>query len=702
VPNKLGVLCGSVAAACLVGLHASGEGLAACRPTVVRVGAVSARGCWSHGGRLRRAPTPVQLDGLTLAGGGAVTVDAGAGAITSSRSVRWRFGQVQIRRAPFAWRRGRSIAFTPSGAVRGLTFQGGAVLSFTPAAGGTAQLTGSISVPVLSDVLSGSVVVASSRLHGFDVRSVRVALPQLSFGRLVFKQLAFRYTGAAWDASATVALPGFGAHAPDVSGEVEIARGKLAKLAADISGIAVPLADGFELTAAGFSVTPSPLALAGKATATFGPPVGGSAAIEVQGNGGFTTAPDVWTAGGTLTLPWLPVFSPHVTGTVTVRPGTAMQLNAALGLTVHGWGLTATIDGFATAHAFNAEGAATLHIPGPDLHGSALASSVGAAACGSMFFGPHVGFGYHWGGSLHLMYSSCDVGPWRVTEDLRRRPARTAASSIPVTTTVPFELFGAQGGDFSVTDPTGATVSSVVDRNGPDAFVTHDREDGWAFVVIPAPPVGVYTVDPVAGTTLKTVNAADGLPPPIVEGSVTDAPGGATLNWSIGNLAPGEAVAFYQGASPLAPGAAPVVEGLGDGVGSQFITPEPLGPPVRSVWMVVTNDGLPIDMRQFGSFDATPAAPPGPVVASIQPAAGGAGWTLIWKTARAATWQALVQTTDGRSYWLTLTGQGGSQSLPEPPGVGARVSLTPYDVYGQAGPTATCDSASPGRCPTGK
>jgi hypothetical protein len=37
-----------------------------------------------------------------------------------------------------------------------------------------------------------------------------------------------------------------------------------------------------------------------------------------------------------------------------------------------------------------------------------------------------------------------------------------------------------------------AMIASTPDRDGPDAYVTHDPDDAWAYVVLPVPPGGTF------------------------------------------------------------------------------------------------------------------------------------------------------------------------------------------------------------------
>ena len=97
-----------------------------------------------------------------------------------------------------------------------------------------------------------------------------------------------------------------------------------------MSGVQIPITNGFFLTGADFAVNPfDPLGIGGSATGTIGPPLGGRSAIGVRGTFAYTSKnPETWRAGGDVSLPWLSAFSPKVTGSVSIQPGRAMTFHA--------------------------------------------------------------------------------------------------------------------------------------------------------------------------------------------------------------------------------------------------------------------------------------------------------------------------------------------------------------------------------------
>jgi hypothetical protein len=385
-----------------------------------------------------------------------------------------------------------------------------------------------------------------------------------------------------------------------------------------------------------------------------------------------------------------------------VRPGRAVTFDADVDLTIHRWGLTSHLDGFVSRRAFNAEGDASLAIPGPDIHGSGLFSSKGMAACGKVFFGARMGFGYSWGGALDFMHSSCDVGRWRVQLPVTRALAAAAVvPAIPVPPALRFEVFAARGSDFTVTGPVG-TIPSTPDRNGPDAFVTHDEDDGWAFVVIPVPPEATYSIAPIAGGTIAEVAAADGLNDPTIAGSVLGSGDQRTLEYTIGGLVPGETVSFYQGQSSTTAGAEPIVEDVAtDGGGLVRFAPEQLGQSTRFVYAVVSVDGRPRQQLQVASFDSTEAPTPVSLVRIFRDPTRP-GWTITYaQSANVTEWQALMDVGGPNSKRVsrTLEVPPYETFIAASPAVPVVVRMTPYDAFGRAGDAVLCDSKAPGLCP---
>jgi hypothetical protein len=620
---------------------------------------------------------------------------------------------VQFRKAPFAWRSGKRLQFRPSGRLHGLAFAGTASLTFSGGKGGATRLAAELAIPGAGDNTSGSTVLEVSQNHGLDMRRVGVHVGALGVGRLLFKNLRFSYSKRVWTADAAVRLPAFTGTAASLGAHVEIRSGTLKKMGFTGHGLRIPLGEGFLLTKASLKVALGPLVVQGGASATYGPPIGGRAALQIDGNLRYASRPEeLWKATGKVSLPWgLPGIKPKAQVGLQIYPGRSMSFTSALDLTVHGIGLTANLSGFASAKAFNAEGGGALKLPLVKLSGDAVVSSKGMSACGTiklLFLHKKAGFGYRWNGPLDIMGSSCDIGRYAV---VRARRIASLAAPIPFSLSSPagFTVFAAQGGDFQISGGPwpGGIVSSTPDRDTSDAFAFHDTTDGMAYLVVPAyADLHTYTLTPLNGATLGTVTYANGLishaPPPgqpstDVTGSLS--PLGQkdwTLTYGIqtARFQSGETVSFYEGQSSSLAGANPIAEGVDAHTtsrGSATFTPEALGSTTRYVFAVVSIDGRPREQFPVTTFE-TPVA----FLPSADPflvAAPGGGWTIDFgKPSNVARYELLTTEGDGSRSWEEVPGTAATHKVPVSLVTPVTIGVTPVDQFGRSGPTYVCDT----------
>jgi hypothetical protein len=694
-----------VAVALSLGAGSAQSRPAACAAHHVFLGPIYAQGCWQHTGRGWRAPEPVTLDGLRLAGGGPVTVDTTARTIRSAGSTRWLVGPVQVIHAPFLVHAGRPLSFRASGALKGLPFSGSATLAFTRAGGGTATIALSVSLPAFAGGAIGETTLRVSRTHAFSVQSLHVGVGSLPLGRILFKQLDFRFGGGVWAATAAVRLPAFAASAPTLTGRIEIANGSLHSIALTGDGLQIPLGTGFTLTKAGFDLGLGPLVIQGSGSAVYGPPIAGKGPLEVDGDLQYTAQPERWEATGAVTLPWtLAGAAPKLDAGLEVRAGRAISFTSDLDMTVHGMGLTGNLQGFASAKAFNVEGDGALALPVFKLSGQALVSSKGMSACGTvslLLLHKRLGFGYTWGGSLDILGSSCDVGRFRATVSPLRRVAASGPTQIELASPAQFAVFKASGGDFTVSGPTGV-FSSSPDRDTEEAFAFHDPTDGTAYLAIPTEAAdSFYTVTPNDGATLTGVTVANGLVTHAGTGDVTAGVTGSgqtfTLDYGIdqSQFQAGETVSFYEGQSADDPGANPIVEDVTTS-GTQAFQPEPLGDTTRYVFAVVSIDGRPRETFPVAQFDYQPVGPPSAVVAVRAPTT-----IAFFKPQHVDLWQVTTVGADKSETYVELPGTAAGYTLPAAVAQPATVTVTPVDAFGRLGPTSTCQTDRVGVCPSG-
>ena len=714
--NRVGIVCGCVALAVSVGcLRASvaqsrSTGCAASH--FVSVGPVSAGGCWRRTGSRWRAPTPVSLNGVNLTGHAMVTLDPNAREITSSRPVRWLVGDVQVRQAPFAWQAGKPLLFRPSGRFHGLAFAGTASLSFSRANGGTAELAAKVAIPGAGDDTTADTVLKVSRKHRLNVRSVDLRVGQLQVGRLFLNNLDFTYSHDSWTAEAAVRLPAFTASGATLRGHLAIKRGTLREISVAGKSLRIPLGAGFLLTKASLGLGLGPLVAKGSASATYGPPIGGRAALEIDGSLKYVSRPEHWGATGKVSLPWgLPGLKPKAQVGLDIYPGRSMSFTSALDLTVHGIGLTGKLAGFASAKAFNAEGDGALKLALVKLSGDAVVSSKGMSACGTiklLFLGKKVGFGYTWHGPLDIMGSSCDIGRYEVVPGSRL--AFTAApTAFSLASPAGFTVFAAQGGAFQLSGGPwpGGLVTSTPDRDDSSAFAFHDTTDNTSYLVVPTYVTAhTYTITPLGGATLGAITYANGLiqhaPPPgapssDVSGTVSGSGDTRTFSYTIqtARFQQGETVSFYEGQSPTLAGAAPIEEDIDahtTPAGTALFTPEPLGSTTRYVFAVVSIDGRPREQFPVATFEATLAAPP--FASPFLTARPSGGWTVQLASAvNVAKWELLTTTGDRTRSWQETPGTAKTQPVPASLATPVTIGVTPVDQFGRIGLTYVCDTS---------
>jgi hypothetical protein len=492
-----------------------------------------------------------------------------------------------------------------------------------------------------------------------------------------------------------------------VEATVQIENRVLKRIAVKLKHLDLDIGEGFFLESIDVAIAPSPLAVAGGVGATFGP--GEAPLLNLSGKLSYSRTPERWIASGTVALArdLAGFLKPKLaSAVVTVNPGRAIEVTGKTAFTVHGWGLSASTDGFVSPDAFNFEGKAKLSLPGPDLHGDALISSVGLAGCFGiklLLASVHIGFGYRWGGSLSFMHSSCDVGPWRaVVHPLTatRQVQQQTQPNILVPAGLKFEVFSATGGNIRIVGPDGTVYTTTRNVNTTDLYVTHDQTTHTAYLIIPDPPPGPYEIETLAKQPI-TVRAADSIPQPIINGSVTGTGTTRTLDYSVDLFGvPGETVAFFESTSATIPGATPVTSTDASGSNSANFAPEALGPVQRYIWAVVSVDGLIREATLVTAFDFAPIPPLPPPVATISVSSSGA--TVIWKPLRpAAAWEILIDEASGARTLRTLPGK--TQLLRIPNQTGSKTpllqtELTPIDQWGRLGTPVLCDSAKPGRC----
>jgi hypothetical protein len=684
---------------------------AACTKRVVQIGPVYGTGCWHRAGATWVSPMPVSLDGLRLAGPGSFVENETAGTYASTKSVRWLLGPVQLRRAKFAWKvRTPAMHFTANGSLRGLAFGGDAKLAFNGSDGGTATLAATFKLPKVAGVrVSGNGTLRASRRHPFKVQQVHVAVSSLPLARFVFKNLEFGFASGIWSAGADVDFPTFDLQRHTLGATVQIENGALRDLQLRASSLNIPLGEGLFLTEVDGGMNFASSTIGASAHATYGPPIAGHGALQLAGTVTYESgSPSRWTAAGDVSLPF--PSSPTISARLDLEPGHAMAFSGHADLTFAGVGATGDLRGFAGRKAFNIEGDGSIKVFGHGLSGTALLSSKGMSACGKiklLFKSFTFGFGYPWGGSAHVMGSSCDVGKFRVVALADRKLIAAGPTTIETHSPVGFAVFAAQGGDFTVLNPVGQTFTSAPDSDTPTQFSAHDPSTNTTYLAIPVATTGdlPYVVTPLPGNTLTGLQVADGLGLPTVGGTVTGTGANSVLHYTIGDLDPDETVSFYQGIAPDIPGAEPIVEDVTGSGDSPPFTPEEIGPATRYVFAVVSLAGVPRATFQVATFTASSyALPTGTVTMQPVPRTNAVGGSMyqvnLVPDPTTASWEILLQGDDGRAVYTDRN--VGEKPFTFLTGTARRMTVTvqALDKFKRAGATYVCDTAKPGVCPS--
>jgi hypothetical protein len=538
-----------------------------------------------------------------------------------------------------------------------------------------------------------------------------VAVSSLPLARFVFKQLDFGFAKGVWSAGATVELPTFDLQKHTLGATVQIANGSLRDLSLSAGNLNIPLGEGLFLTSVNGSMNFQSSSIGAGAQATYGPPIAGHGVLELKGSITYDSGtPSRWTASGSVALPF--PSSPTIDARFDLQPGHAMAFSGHADLTFAGIGAEGDLRGYAGPKAFNIEGDGSVQVFGHGLSGTALISSKGMSACGKLkllFKSFTFGFGYPWGGSPHVVGSSCDIGKFRTIPAPDRNLLVAGPTTVLTHSSVGFAVFAAHGGDFTVLNPAGQTFSSAPDSDTPVQFSAHDPSTGFTYLAIPVATVSdlSYIVAPLPGNTITDVAVADGLGIPVISGSVTGTGAGSRLGYTIGGLEEDETVSFYQGIATDIPGAEPVVEDVtGSGTSPPF-TPEEIGPPTRSIFAVVSLGGVPRLTLPVTTFTATSYSLPAGTVTIGAPARTNAvGGTLysvnLTPDVNTAEWEILVQanTNNGRATYTDVAADGKPFQFLSGTAKRLTVTVQPLDKYKRAGPTYVCDTAKLGTCPS--
>ncbi len=387
-------------------------------------------------------------------GGQQINAGGGSNPTASASTVMYLARDIYLSRIlPFANSTSQSLllgTFPDVGRFQprlfGLALGGNATVQFV---GGQAKVNTNLSLPSVFDDGQGDGVTAPVTLsgatpqgllpsaHGFCVSSALI-------GSLALDSLQGGYSGngTQWDISAALTL-GDAVSIPSAFG---LTDGNLASGSGSVDaanpglGLVSPW---IYLNHIDFSMDAGPpVVLSGNVTLSaggeFNTPFGNEAAASLAGGFVYTDS-DPWE------------FSAHgivsLLGMNLTNGSVSYWSNGGFGFSGHfDWDLfnlnvlhvTADISADVYGpHSFNVDVAAQLCLLFDSLcsGGEALVSSRGMAGClaitGPFGFHLHIGAGYSWGGSsIDVMWSSCDVGPWRIPPPSTTSAARGDSGTV--------------------------------------------------------------------------------------------------------------------------------------------------------------------------------------------------------------------------------------------------------------------------------
>jgi hypothetical protein len=369
--------------------------------------------CWRRRGTTYETTGRARVNGVDLTParpGIAIRFEARRQRISSTGRVEVRIGFLHLYRGTLDWR-GRSQVFSITGQsggqdpgepfdvkdvqVFGLPVDGSAELRF---ADGRTRLKASVKIPSDPGLAairglsgwSGDLTAAATNDAGLVLDGATVQFPGIRAGFVEVSnaKLAVTRTPAGihhFDGAATV-YP-FRFARMGLSGELGFGAGDgYFKIGAGVEQLNRMLVYGFFLQRIAFSAQVNPFGLSGAAGVTFGPQfrLDGSlvSAARLDGSlsylSGSGGSPAALELAGSLKLAEADVAD----GKVKVRGGGLIDVEGTARFTLGGYGLTAGVNGWVDGRrAFNAEGEASVAIPGPDGAGEAVLSTKGIGAC---------------------------------------------------------------------------------------------------------------------------------------------------------------------------------------------------------------------------------------------------------------------------------------------------------------------------------
>jgi hypothetical protein len=626
--------------------------------------------CFRRVGTAYVATGGAKINGLRVElGSGQMKFDPRARTITTSgASVTVKVGDVVLYKAPINWTlpRGSSaslgrIDVSGGGDLLGFPLEGSASLNFK---NGGAEIPVHLGLPALFGGVTGDVTIRADNIAGIHLRELHVKVGDALIGPLEIKDLFFDYDADTvhWAGGATLILPPQ-PPGPSLESKISFTHGELDYLQNDLTlpgpGIVLDPLGATYLKHIRFGLFTNPLRLTGGVTINAGPQIGGVAAVSVDGDLTFTlTDPAILRADGRVSLVRIPVGSAYF----ELRTNGYVAFGGQLGYRDGSFEADARIDGWLFKSAFNVDADARICLGDLGCAGGRVVfSSVGFAGCVETPL-DDFGAGYRWDGHLELMFTGCDVGPFRAT-------AAAAQAGAPRSVTfgrdAPTGVVGVQGDGapphVSLVGPGGVRVDAPASGSmqTPGAIAFHTADTNTTYFVVKQPAAGAWQVVPAADSVPVTgVQSADGLEQPQVTAHVRKGSNGKRVLTYEVKAIPGQKVTFAEQGRQAA-------QTLGTAHGTQGslrFTPADGPGGTRRIIAMVASYGKPRTTLTVASYVAPP--PPKPATPKhLRATRGTKAMTITWSKAKnARRYEIRAKLSDGR---VILVRQKGTRlSIP--------------------------------------
>jgi hypothetical protein len=629
---------------------------AACRLLTFAAVDVIADACLTKQGDAYIATGGVKINGLRIElGSGKLKFDIKKREITSSgATVTVKVGDTVLFKDDIDWTLPKgsiaslgTIDIPGAGDLLGFPLKGSIEIKLR---GGGVEIPVHLALPALFGGVTGDVTVRADNVAGVHLRELHVKVGDALIGPLEIKDLFFDYDAdnVSWAGGAKVILPPQ-PPGPSIESKLGFSHGDLDYLSAEVTLPPGVFLDPFAVTQLKkirFSLATKPsLQLKGGITIDAGPQIAGVAAVSVDGDLTFTLGnPAILRVDGRISL----VSIPLATAFFELRTNGYVGFGGHLGYEYSGFSATADVSGWLFKSAFNVEASANICLG--DLGcagGDVVFSSVGFAGCAKTFIADF-GAGYTWGEGVDLMFTGCDVGPYRATASAAQAGG---ARSVTFGKGLPSGFVGVQGDGapphVALVGPGGQRIEDTPGAKSETAtsIAFHNPQTNTTYFVLKAPAAGTWTVEPAADSTpITAVQAADGLKDPKITGSVKRGAGrGRVLSYNV-TPRPGQKVTFAE----KGPAAAQPIGTAREGRGTLRFTPAdgPGGP--RKIIALVSSYGKPRAQITVATYVAPPPAKPA-TVKRLKARRSGTRLAVSWSTAtNAKRYELRATLSDGR------------------------------------------------------